>query len=171
MTGTIRQARQSGLPGPVRDVRASILDRLLEEEAPQTVADPLSQLRHSVLRNLEALLNAQPPWRSVPAHLKHLKQSGFFYGLSGLTAEALSQGQQQAVLLRDVEATIRRLEPRLAQVRVRLAGEPDRLRALLVFRIEAMLLVEPVMAPVAFDTIVDATTSAAALQLSVGNRA
>ncbi|MCB8876982.1 type VI secretion system baseplate subunit TssE [Acidisoma silvae] len=148
--------------------RASVLDRLLGDDDLDPDADGLDRLRDAVRRDLEALLNAHRPWRKAPAHLHQLRLSGFAYGLPDFTSGALNQPEPRELLRQDVETTIRRMEPRLTQVIVHLADEPDRLRSFLRLRIEALLRVEPIVARIAFDTVIDVTTADMALQLRNG---
>ncbi len=158
------------LPGGSRatphQVRSSVLDRLLGDADP--VPDALGVLRDSVHRDLEALLNARRPWRTVPVHLRHLRVSSYHYGIPDFTSGALNRHEPREALRQDIETTIRRMETRLTQVHVHLVDEPDRLRNVLRLRIEALLQVEPVVARIAFDTVVDPSTAEMILQLRNG---
>ena len=58
----------------------------------------------------------------------------------------------------EIEATIRRFEPRFLSVRVNLIDTQDRLETTLRLRIEAVLHAEPAPEPVTFDTLVDPMT-------------
>jgi type VI secretion system protein ImpF len=164
----VRRVASTGSYAAPRRVRTSVLDRLLGNNEGDAVADGLSTLRDAVHRDLEALLNAHRPWRSVPAHMDHLRMSSFHYGVPDFTSGALSHHEPREALRRDIETTIRRLEPRLAQVHVHLADEPDRLRTVLRLRIEALLQVEPIVARIAFDTVVNVATAEMVLQLRNG---
>ncbi len=166
----MRSPREAGREAPRRAL-GSVLDRLLDDAAsasdPQGGRDPVAELRGAVHRDLEALLNARRPWRGIPGHAA-AQGSSLSYGVPDFTSGALNHRDEREALRHEIELTIRRHEPRLTQVRVRLHDEPDRLRAVLRFRIEAVLRVEPVVAPIAFDTAVHAATAAVVLQLQQG---
>ncbi len=68
----------------------------------------------------------------------------------------------------EVEQTIRRFEPRLTHVRVTLVEPEDSLEATLRLRIEALLRAEPAPEPIAFDTLVDATTAEVMVRTTAG---
>ena len=156
-----------------RRLQSSVFDRLLDTETglhpgigqgPVRI-DELAALRMSVHRDLEGLLNAQRPWASVPPGLTALRLSGLQYGVPNFTSGALNRREERESLREEIETTIRRFEPRLSQVHVRLVDEQDRLRSTLRLRIEALLRVEPVVVPIAFDTTVNATTAEMVLHL------
>ncbi len=167
----MRTPRDGGQREAPRRVLGSLLDRLLDDAAlpdAHTARDPVGELRGAVHRDLEALLNARRPWRAIPSGCAAAQGSSLSYGVPDFTSGALNHREEREALRHEIELTIRRHEPRLTQVRVRLRDEPDRLRAVLRFRIEAVLRVEPVVAPIAFDTAVHAATAAMVLQLQDG---
>jgi type VI secretion system protein ImpF len=112
-----------------------------------------------VHRDLEALLNARRPWRSVPDTTPALRLSPLGYGMPDFTAGAFNERRQREALRLEVEETIRQFEPRLTQVQVQLADDGDLLRATLRLRIDALLRMDPAPEPIVFDTVVDTTTS------------
>ncbi len=145
--------------------RISLLDRLMDAEPdrprdpPVSAAQSLALLRRAVHRDVEALLNARRPWRSVPAGFPALRQSPLGYGISDFTAGAFNDRRQREVLRAEIEEAIRRFEPRLTQIQVQLADDGDLLRTTLHLRIEALLRVDPAPEPITFDTMVDTTTA------------
>ena len=157
--------REAGQREAGRRVLGSVLDRLLDGAGSP---DPLGALRGAVHRDLESLLNARRPWRGIPSVHAAAQTSSLCYGVPDFTSGALNHREEREALRHEIELTIRRHEPRLTEVRVRLRDEADRLRAVLRFRIEAVLRVEPVVAPIAFDTTVHAATAAMVLQLQQG---
>lgn len=147
-------------------VRLPLLDRLIDAEperaadAPASAAAGIEQLRRSVHRDLEALLNARRPWRSAPETAPALRLSPVGYGIPDFTAGAFNDRRQREGLRAEIEETIRRFEPRLAQIRVQLAEDGgDLLRGTLRLRIDALLRVDPAPEPIIFDTMVDTTTA------------
>jgi len=70
-----------------------------------------------------------------------------------------------------IEQTIRRFEPRLAQVRVVLVdADNDTLESTLRLRIEALLRVEPAPEPIVFDTLVDPATAEVQIKPNLTDR-
>lgn len=139
--------------------RASILERLLETPARGGAAEGLRAIEAAVRRDIEILLNARKPWRSVPARFPSLATSTLGYGLADFTGGAAADGDGQERLRAEIETAIARFEPRLTAVEVEIVGKPTALRSLLSFRISGMLLVEPVAEPVSFDTVADTVTA------------
>jgi type VI secretion system protein ImpF len=143
----------------------SLLDRLIDAEPdkqhdpPLSPAESLVVLRHSLRRDLEALLNTRRRWRSWPEGYTELGLSPVGFGISDFSAGAFNDPRRREWLRSDVEQTIRRFEPRLAGLRVTLIEPKDRLEARLRLRIDALLRVEPAPEPIAFDTVVDAATA------------
>jgi len=143
----------------------SLLDRLIDEEPdklrdpPMSAADSIAAFRHSLRRDLEALLNSRRRWRSWPQGYSELGVSPVGYGISDFAAGAFNDPRRREWLRSDLEQTIRRFEPRLAHLRVTLIEPKERLEARLHLRIDGLLHVEPAPEPIAFDTLVDAATA------------
>ena len=144
---------------------ASVIDRLCdarpdqEHDHPLQAANSVAGLRAAVVRDLEALLNARRPWRSVPDRYPLLRSSPLGFGLTDFTAGSYNDTEQQEVLRAEIETAIRLFEPRLADVQVQLVRDPVPFSATLALRVDALLLVEPMPEPVCFDTVVDVTTA------------
>ena len=141
----------------------SLLDRLLDAYPEQALdrklsaAETVSELRAAVHRDVEFLLNARRPWRSVarPA----LRTSPLGYGISDFTAGAFNDRHERERLRVEIEEAIRRFEPRLTDVQVQVAEDVSPMRATLVLRINALLLMDPVPEAISFDTLIDTTTA------------
>ncbi len=156
----------SGRGGPVGQantvrVQLPLLDRLIDE-APQNPRDPamaaaeaMQNLRQSVRQELEALLNARRRWQSPPRELTELAASPIGYGIPDFAAGVFNNEGERDRLRLEIEATIRRFEPRFLSVRVHLIDDDQRLDASLRLRIDAVLHAEPAPEQVTFDTIVD----------------
>jgi type VI secretion system protein ImpF len=142
-----------------------LLDRLMddspddEQDPPMSAGEALTALRNSVRRDLEALLNARRRWRSWPDELKELAASPVGYGIPDFTSGAMNEAGRRELLRAEVEATIRRFEPRMVTVKVTLLENADKLDATLRLRIDGLLHADPAPEPVAFDTMVDSTTA------------
>lgn len=146
-------------------IELPLIDRLIDDapdtqrERPLPPSETMAVLRRSVRRDLEALLNARRRWRSWPSELEELDMSPVGYGISDFSAGAFNDPARRDELRLEVEETIRRFEPRLTNVSVTAVDASDSLEATLRLRIEALLRAEPAPEPIAFDTLVDATTA------------
>ncbi len=152
--------------GQAQRAQLPLLDRLIDDapdqqrDAALSAAEAVAMLRRSVRRDIEALLNARRRWRSWPPGYGELAQSPVGHGIPDFTAGAFNDPAQRDRLRAEIEQTIRRFEPRLAQVRVVLPdGGGDTLDATLRLRIEALLRVEPAPEPIVFDTLIDPATA------------
>ena len=161
----------TGRPERSRFAAPSILDRLMDDhpdqpsDRPRRSPEAMADLRRAIHRDVEALLNARRPWRSVWIDRPTLQMSPVAFGLSDFTAGILSDRDAQESLRMEIETVIRRFEPRLAAVQVQLSTPDAPLSATLALRIDAMLLVEPQPEPVSFDTIVEAATADVTVRL------
>ena len=158
------------MTGPELFAAASLLDRLIDDrpdqpqDRPQTASESVSRLRASVQRDVEALLNARRPWRSVATAWPLLRTSPLHYGIADFTAGAFNDSAEREVLRADIEEAIRRFEPRLTQIEVQLGENVSPLRATLLLRIDALLLINPQPQAISFDTLIDTTTADVALR-------
>jgi len=143
-----------------------LLERLLDETPDQghSHEDALDLVRNAVCRDIEAMLNARRPWRRASPELDQLSQSPYGYGLPDFTSGALIDPDRREALRREIEATLRRMEPRLTQIRVSPLDGGDQRRATLRFRIEAVLRVDTAAEPVTFDTMVDTASAVVAVR-------
>ncbi len=142
----------------------SVLDRLIDEspgvsqEPPLHVTHVLRELKRSVRRDLEDLLNTR--WRGspLPEHLQELPGSLVNYGIPNFNGTHLQAAQDPDVLTRVIAEAIERFEPRLKQVRVEVLGSNQPLDRTLRFRIEAVLRVDPIEDRVLFNSTIDPST-------------
>jgi type VI secretion system protein ImpF len=141
-------------------IQASLLDRLIDQE-PGTTHEPVqsraptfAQVKKSVMRDLENLLNTRKTIQPVPDANVHLCSSLFTYGLGDFTSHNPRSPSVRIQIRQEIERTISLFEPRLKNLTVRfdLPGESERT---LRFRITALLVVTPLTEPVAFDTYLD----------------
>lgn len=140
---------------------ASLLDRLIDHEPEVTRETHRSrtqivrELKDSVRRDLENLLNTRPPWHLPSDRWSDLQLSLANYGLPDFTGANLSSDENRERYRQVIEDIIRRYEPRFGHVRVVLLDEGETLDRTLNFRIEALLRVEPEPEPISFDSIVE----------------
>lgn len=142
----------------------SVLDRLLDDE-PELTREPqksrphvLRELKQSVRRDLENLLNTR--WRCVnwPPNLDDLEVSLVNYGIPDFTGTSMSTATSREQLRHVVENIVRKFEPRFKSVRVRLLENADKTDRSLRLRIDALLFAEPAPEPVIFDSQLEPTS-------------
>jgi len=142
--------------------QAPLLDRLIDEDpanSGESVQQRLlnaRQIKALVARDLENLLNSRRDVTSIPEGFRELQHSVATYGLKDFTALSTDSRKVRVTIQKDVEQAIAQFEPRLRQVKVVLDTGDQRERKL-SFKISAMLVVDPIREPVAFDTFFDAT--------------
>lgn len=146
----------------------SLLDRLLDD-APDVSTEPawswtqsLGELKQSVMRDLEALLNTRQACTELAlgAAKAEIAQSVLTYGLPDLTSASAASPEARETLRLAVEAAIRRFEPRLIDVRVRANEMADAFDRTLRLTVEALLDMDPEPIPIAFDTVLESSTGA-----------
>lgn len=154
--------RSDTRPADVR-VHLPLLDRLLEDESGRQGDEPLDAaemqavLLDAVRRDLEALLNARRPWRSLPPGCQALQRSIYAYGLTDFAAGAFNDPQRRQRLRTEIADAIARFEPRLSRVVV--DPDADRQDGTLCLRIRGLVHAEPLPEPIAFDTLVHPATA------------
>lgn len=144
-------------------ITPSVLDRLIDYE-PQLSREPaasrhksLRQLKQSVRRDLEWLLNTRQEITEVLPEMRELRNSLAVYGLKDFSTVNVKSQNGQNRLRQAIEAAITTFEPRFDRVVVSLQPVRGGERAL-SFRIDARLKVEPSPEPVTFDTVLQLTT-------------
>ncbi len=137
-------------------VAQSVLDRLIDlqpglsKETPVSQWEELREFKASVCRDLSALLNTRRAERDFDAAYEEATNSLLTFGVVDFTSYNLLNGAEQEQVRRSIERAIRQFEPRLSRVSVSVV-EPDPLRPVLQFQIEALLQVEPAAEPIVFD--------------------
>lgn len=135
----------------------SVLDRLIDREPanrnePQSWrAQSMKELKDSVRRDLEWLLNTRRPPIEPPESARELWQSVYCYGLPDTTGLSLRSTDDRKRLATVVELAIAAFEPRLTHVKVSVPATAPATRVVR-FQIEAMLRTEPAPERVYFDT-------------------
>jgi type VI secretion system protein ImpF len=144
-----------------RAVQLGLIDRLVDHRPDSRVEPVMSRqesirrLRAAVKRDLEWLLNSVRTAETVPDSCKELRGSLYFYGLPDVNSLSIDSAQDEERLLRSLEASIEKFEPRLARVRIVSYDRISKQRASVQFRIEAMLLIEPAPERISFDTVLE----------------
>ena len=150
---------------PEHTVEQSLLERLIDiepknqTEQPYTRAQSVRQLKASLRRDLEWLLNTRRTPEAVDGHFQELERSLFNYGLPDLTTLNWESTHDRTYLARMIESVLAVFEPRLKRVRVDPVGTVSATQSVLRFQIEGLLDMSPSPERISFDTV---------LQLSSG---
>jgi len=146
-------------PDPDLAVTPPLLDRLVDLN-PDVSADPpanrsqsVRQLKASLRRDLEWLLNTRRIPDEVPETYEELHRSLYNYGLPDVTSMGLNSPRDRQRLLRFIEKTIEDFEPRLTGVRVQAVDSASSGPRIMRFQIEALLKMDPAPEQVLFDTV------------------
>jgi type VI secretion system protein ImpF len=142
-------------------VLPSVLDRLLDDSNTPTQVgargktQQLLQLRNSVRRDLEALLNSHRFCRTLPERSEPLERSLLHYGAPDFFAVNAGSGAAREEFRRALEEAIRRFEPRFKHVTVKLVDDGVSTDRTLRFHIDALMYADPAPDPVSFDSLLD----------------
>jgi type VI secretion system protein ImpF len=154
----------AGLPNDHR-LTPGLLDRLIDNEPDEQVEAPwrdgqvIRELKRSLRRDLEDLLNARRPLDALPEEYRELPTSLANYGLPDLQSIEIREKHELQRLCRMIEDCIRGFEPRLQSVRVTplvSSGEARPVERRLRFGIDAILVAEPLREMIQFRSAVDA---------------
>lgn len=152
-----------------RRVVPGLLDRLLDDEpetgieAPWREGQVVRELKRSLRRDLEDLLNARRPLDTLPDGLAELPASLANYGLPDLQSLEVRETHDIQRICRLIEECLRRFEPRLRNVTVTALVDAGRERPIdrrLRFSIDAVLVAEPLREPVQIRSAIDTGSGA-----------
>jgi type VI secretion system protein ImpF len=141
---------------PHSGIPLSLLDRLIDlqpeshAEAPMHDWEQARSFKASLCRDLAALLNIRRAEQDFDPAYEEATHSLLSFGITDFTAYNLKSGVDQEQVRRSIERSIRRFEPRLTRVVVSLE-EPDSLRPVLKFQIDALLRIGSSGEAIAFD--------------------
>ena len=147
-----------------KKLRPSILDRLLDNEPHiQTEVDTgrhqyQKQLRDSVRRDLENLLNTRYYLMTPPDDMPQLDKSLLNYGLPDLATVNIIDSQKRKDFTQKLEQALREYEPRFKTVKVSYIENTDRVDRTLRFRIEVVMYADPLPEVVVFDSLLESVT-------------
>ncbi|KMN76183.1 type VI secretion system baseplate subunit TssE [Chromobacterium alkanivorans] len=134
----------------------SVLDRLLDDQpdnshGAETMLYELPQIKRSLARDLEALLNTRlAPLQELFDMYPQAHDSMLSFGIPDLSGISLLNPQDRELLREQLRRAIEVHEPRLSRVRVNLDA-PREMERHLRFRVDAVLKVHPHRPPVTFD--------------------
>lgn len=149
---------------PEQPLVPSILDRLIDDdpgassELPRNRSQLLREMKLTVRRDIENLLNSRRRNVTISPRLPELSQSLLTYGVADFSGTGPSTNKQRDAFCRVLEDIIRKNEPRLLEVRVELASNPEPGDRTLRFRIDALLRADPAPEPVIFDSSLEPVT-------------
>jgi type VI secretion system protein ImpF len=147
-----------------KKLRPSILDRLMNNDPDKSLeTDPeqyqqLKQLRQSVRRDLENLLNTRFRMLGPPDEYTELQKSLLNYGLPDLATVNISDNIKRKEFIEHLETILNEFEPRFKTVKVHYMENSDSLDRSLRFRIEATLYADPSPETVVFDSVLEPVT-------------
>ncbi len=144
-----------------KKLRPSILDRLLDNDPANTMeADKdqhqkLKELRTSVRRDLENLLNTRLRIVEPAEEYHELKKSLLNYGLPDLATVNISDKARKKEFIEQLETLLIEYEPRFKSVNVNYLENSDSQDRTLRFRIDATLYADPSPEVVVFDSVLE----------------
>lgn len=144
-----------------KQLRPSILDRLLDDEphlqveAGRRGQGNLKELRSSVKRDLENLLNTRFRMMAPSEDFEQLQHSLLNYGLPDLATVNIISVEKAREFTRLLETILRNYEPRFKTVKVQTVEAKDKTDRTLRFRIDATLYADPAPEVVVFDSVLD----------------
>ena len=146
-------------------VSLSFLDRLIDHD-PKTATDgppsrarSVRQLKASLRRDLEWLLNTRRRPDPAGPEYKELEASLFNFGLPDVSSLSWDNQRDRASLTRKIEEAVGIFEPRISRLKVVPLEAAPGARHILRFQIQGQLDMDPAPELIAFDTV---------LQLSSG---
>lgn len=153
-----------------KKLRPSILDRLFDNEPDnQTEIDPgqhqkLKQLRLSVRRDLESLMNARFRVMEPGEEYVELDKSLLNYGLPDLATINITDLDKRKEFTSKMEKILKEFEPRFKDVNVSYLDNKDNTDRTLRFRIDATLYADPSPEVVVFDSILEPVTRSISIE-------
>jgi len=150
---------------PEQTVTQSVLERLIDRdpgsssEPPPTRAQSVRQLKGSLRRDLEWLLNTRRTPEAVGSEFRELERSLYNFGLPDVASLSWDSNRDRMRLARMLEQTIATFEPRLRNIKVVTLEAAPGAQQVVRFQIEGLLDMDPSPELISFDTV---------LQLSSG---
>jgi type VI secretion system protein ImpF len=145
---------------PNQSVTISVIDRLIDldpksqQEAPMTRAQSVRQLKQSVRRDLEWLLNTRRIPDEQAEENEDLRNSLLTYGLPDVSHFTIASMRDMNRLAWLIEGAVSTFEPRLEGAKVLMEPMNDGSR-MLRFTIEGLLRMSPAPERVSFDTVLE----------------
>ena len=153
-----------------KKLRPSILDRLFDDEPENTnEIDPgqhqkIQQLRRSVRRDLENLMNARYRVMEPGDEFEELENSLLNYGLPDLATINITDLDKRKEFTFKMENILKEFEPRFKEVNVSYLENKDNTDRTLRFRIDATLYADPSPEIVVFDSVLEPVTRSISIE-------
>jgi type VI secretion system protein ImpF len=147
-----------------KKLRPSILDRLFDDEPYNQTEKKLEhhqvlkQLRASIRRDLEFLLNTRFHLIQPSSDLLEVDKSIFNYGLPDLATVNIMDIERRKKFITHLENTLKSFEPRFKSVSVSFVENAESIDRTLRFRIDTMIYADPLPETVVYDSILDSVT-------------
>ena len=144
-----------------KSLRPSILDRLIDDEphveieAEKERTQQLKELRQSVRRDLENLLNTRYRMVQPSSDYSELEISLLNYGLPDLATVNITDTDKKKEFTRNLERILKEYEPRFKSVKVTHLDNHEQVDRTLRFRVNATLYADPAPEIVVFDSILE----------------
>lgn len=139
----------------------SVLDRLLDptpdlpQDPPLSVAAQTRDMRETIRRDLEALLNTRRCPVAPPDALAELQDALVSYGLDGMVSANLVTDYAKLQLARIIERRVAMFETRLSDVKVTILKNRTSAERALRMRISATFRLHEGMPPISFESTLD----------------
>ena len=143
------------------EIRPSILDRLIDndpthlQDQDKSRVQHLRELRLSVKRDLENLMNTRFRIQAPPEQLTQLEKSLLNYGLPDLATVNIADIEKKRQFIKSLELTLASYEPRFKTVKVIHTPNKESNDRTLRFRIDATLYADPAPEVIVFDSVLD----------------
>jgi len=150
---------------PEHTVTQSVLERLIDDkpklpsDEESSRAQSVRQLKASVRRDLEWLLNTRRTPDAAASEFPELEKSVYNFGLPDMSSLNWQSARDRTRLCRMLEHALSTFEPRLLRAKVVPVEASAGAQHVLRFQIEGMLAMDPAPEHISFDTV---------LQLSSG---
>ncbi len=151
-------------PSSSQPLVPSVFDRLIDdnpgvsEDTDSSRSQLLRELRESVRRDLENLLNTRLPCHDFEGGMDQLEYSVVNYGIPDFSGNNLVSSREKEQFRRQLEKVISYFEPRFKSVRVELVDSTNETDRTLRFRIDGLLNVQPAVKPIVFDSSMEPVT-------------
>ncbi len=153
-----------------KKLRPSIIDRLFDDEPDnQNEIDPgqhqrLKQLRRSVRRDLENLMNTRFRVMEPDEEYQQLDKSLLNYGLPDLATINITDLDKRKEFTSHMEKILKEFEPRFKDVNISYLDNTDNTDRTLRFRIDATLYADPSPEVVIFDSVLEPVTRSISIE-------
>lgn len=157
-------------PDNKKKLRPSILDRLIDNDPVNSTEidtdqhQKLKDLRNSVRRDLESLLNTRYRVIEPDSSYLHLRNSLINYGLPDLATVNVMDKTRRKQFIDDLQSILQSFEPRFKSVKVQYMENMDSLDRTLRFRIDAVLYADPSPEVVVFDSTLEPVTRTVSIE-------